>query len=89
MSIAMGGEIEKFLKSMQGKSMECWCKNELVCGGFMGYPHDSGLADSSGNKWWLFLNCEKCNYDWSFWKVENRAKDRVMMELPNAHGSWE
>lgn len=29
----------------------------------------------NGEKWWLFLNCEKCNYDWSFWKVERRANE--------------
>lgn len=77
MTMEMGGEIAAFLASMKGLTMECWCKNELICAGFMGYPHDAGLADATGQKWWVFLNCEKCNYDWSFWKVENRARAKV------------
>lgn len=81
MSIDMGNAIEAWLKQIQGRVMTCWCGAELECFGFMGYPHDSGLADKDGNKWWLFLHCDKCNYEWSYWKVENRAKAKELEDI--------
>lgn len=82
MTVEMGHEIERFLGSVQDKTLKCWCGQELDCVGFEGYPdHDGGLMDASGKKWWVYLHCDKCGYDWSFWKVERRAKKEMMVEI--------
>lgn len=51
-----------------------WCGKEL-CGPVIGYPHDGGwlvpgLASREANgRWWLFLVCAGCNYEWALWKL--------------------
>lgn len=77
MTEEMGGEVAQFIESMKYRLMRCWCTTELVCRGFYGYPHENGLPDKDGNKWWLSLHCDKCGYDWSAWKVENRSVEKV------------
>lgn len=55
-----------------------WCGHAL-CGPAVGHPHDGGWVVPglhSGEKhggpegrWWLFVVCEKCNYEWALWKL--------------------
>lgn len=79
MMLAFGGDVQAFLEKVHGKTMICWCDLHIQISSFdfAGYPHDNGLADGQGNKWWVYLHCDNCGYDWSFWKVENRAKAPV------------
>jgi len=30
-----------------------------------GYGHSEGIKDENGNKWWLTIRCEDCDYDYS------------------------
>jgi len=70
----MGGAVEVFIQGHRNKKMKCSCGDEMTLDEFVGYPHDGGLADSSGKKWWVFCHCDNCGYDWSFWKIEQRIK---------------
>ena len=74
-----GGEVEQFLNNVTDKELECWCGNKLLCAGFEGYGPSkevSGLKDKDGGYWWVYLTCDKCEFAWSYWKVERRAKER-------------
>ncbi len=69
----LGGEIEVLIKRTQGKKFLCpSCGTIQYACGWLAYPHDGGLADKDGNKWWVFLECEHCNYGASWHKVERR-----------------
>lgn len=72
----LGGEIaEMMLKLQDAPRPECNCGKrgcEIVTDEPMGYPHDGGLADSQGRKWWLWYPSTKCGYQWSWGKVEHR-----------------
>jgi len=74
-TLKMGEEVEKALRGLMGKEFECLCGNKIIIRDFLGYPkHPSGYADKDGEKWWIYVNCDKCNYDWSLWKIVNRIK---------------
>jgi hypothetical protein len=77
----MGGEIEQTINAMKGKAFTCSCKRKITVGAWLGYPHDGGLADKDGKKWWIYVNCPKCNYDWSWHKVANEIeRERITQE---------
>jgi len=72
----MGGELAQTIKALLGKKF--WCNNskcncEMSLHSFHGYPHDGGLADQDGKKWWLFFTCN-CGYKWSWSKLENLVR---------------
>lgn len=75
----MGGEVAAFVKRVYGKKVRCHgiCFKETVATDIRGYPHDGGLKDGNGNKWWVYVHCENpvkkrtCNYDTSFGKVRD------------------
>ena len=60
----MGGEIAQFIKEAKGKEFDCFGVHKRqedsihVASEFWGYPHDGGLEDASGNKWWVFIYCD-------------------------------
>ena len=72
----MGGEIGETIKNLRGKQFPCTCHHEhlIKLETFTAYPHEGGLADKDGKKWWLYVTCPLCNYDWSWWKVQNRLE---------------
>lgn len=76
MSIEQGAEIEEVIKGLLNSKFRCTCNEiiEIKEDSILGYsPHDSGYADKDGLRWWLFIHCSKCRYDWSLWKViQNR-----------------
>jgi DNA-directed RNA polymerase subunit RPC12/RpoP len=79
MSEADGGQIATVIRAMRSLDEDSrrlltvhktpYCPGErrsdpvLV---LLGYPHDGGLADSSGRRWWLFARCADCGYDTSW-----------------------
>lgn len=71
----MGGELGAMITKLKGRKFHCLCRNNpvITITGFMAYPHDGGLADSEGNKWWMYITCPHCDYDWSFRKIDWRA----------------
>ena len=71
----MGGEIEELIKETALKSYYCLGlpkgHTEIV-GGWHGYPHDGGLLDKDGKRWWPYQKCSQSNYEMAYWKVKNR-----------------
>ena len=70
----LGGDIGKIIKTLTGLPFKCSCRKIQTLGNFFAYPHDSGLEDADGEKWWLFYRCTKCHYEWSWHKIMNRLK---------------
>ena len=73
-TLSMGGEIEKFLNKCENESMICSCGNEITIEHFVGYPHDGGLEDKDGNKWWVWHLCSICKYQWSYHKIDRKIQ---------------
>ena len=71
----MGGEIEELIKETALKSYYCLGlpkgHTEIV-GAWHGYPHDGGLLDKDGKRWWPYQKCSQSNYEMAYWKVKNR-----------------
>jgi len=74
----MGGEITEIINGLKGKTFVCSCKKQIKINRWLGYKHGGGLADKNGEKWWLYVECPKCEYCWSWHKVQvevNRPRD--------------
>lgn len=71
-----GGEIAETVKQLVGEKFKCTCGHviEINEDNFICYAHDGGLEDKSGQKWWLYIGCSKCGYDWSWRKVERKVR---------------
>ena len=78
LNMALGGELAQAMRELQDKPFLCTCMSKqhtqriFRIAQFEGYPHDGGLADETGEKWWLYVTCPHCGYQWSFWKLQNR-----------------
>lgn len=70
----MGGELGDTISSLKGKKFQCTCTEKHKLDSFEGYPHDGGLEDKEGDKWWMYYTCNKCNYQWSHWKLVRRVQ---------------
>lgn len=70
--ISMSGEIEKKLSPIIDKWFNCSCGVSFQLSDFLGYPHDNGLADNNSKKYWIYVRCPKCGYDWSWQKILRR-----------------
>ena len=69
----LGGDAEEIMLMLLGQEFACDCGNPLLIHEFRGYaPHSSGYADKHGRKWWIYVHCPKCEYDWALWKVMNK-----------------
>lgn len=76
MALSEGGELEAFMRAHIGKTMKCLgaCDRKIVIEEFRGYPHTEGLADKDGKRWWIYVHCDKCNYDTSWGKIDGRIR---------------
>ena len=71
----MGGEIEELINETALKSYNCLGlpKGHIeIVGAWHGYPHDGGLSDKDGQRWWPYQKCSQSNYEMAYWKVKNR-----------------
>ena len=63
LTLADGGEVARFIQYAEGKEYLCsgyHARNEdsiHLARKFYGYPHNGGLSDSRGLKWWVFVKC--------------------------------
>lgn len=64
-----GGEIESFIREVTAICFNCSCGRPIVVRDIFGYPHEMGLMDKEGKKWWVFIECENCNYNWNWQKI--------------------
>lgn len=71
----MGGEIEKVIKEFKGKKVSCTCSKTFKIEKFCGYPHSDGFESDTGKKWWIYVTCPHCCYDWAIWKLRFRVKN--------------
>jgi hypothetical protein len=84
-----GGEVGEFIKKYGGKKYICYghSKNNIhTANTFYGYLHDGGLSDKNGNKWWLFIYCQKTRYQTSFMhlpqnieRYEKNEKNKIVI----------
>lgn len=42
---ALGGEVARTIKILSGVPFTCTCGKKQILGGFLGYPHASGLPE--------------------------------------------
>ena len=73
----MGGDVEKLIMETSMKRYECLglpSGHMEIVGAWYGYPHDGGIPDKDGKKWWAYQKCTQSNYEMSYWKVKNRIE---------------
>ena len=73
----MGGEIGKLIGETALKRYECLglpTGHFEIVGAWYGYPHDGGIPDKDGKRWWAYQKCTHSNYEMSYWKVKNRIE---------------
>lgn len=79
----MGGEIGKLIGETALKRYECLglpTGHFEIVGAWYGYPHDGGIPDKDGKKWWAYQKCTQSNYEMSYRKVKNRIEK--IQEVP-------
>lgn len=69
---AMGGEVATMLRNYRGLVIpqDAFCPHAIGLDLFLGYPHDGGLADANGERWWAYARCPVCSYEVSWWKID-------------------
>lgn len=72
MSIEDGGLVEEQIKKYRYCIFRCTCKTVIDNPNFEGYPHDGGVQDKIGTKWWLYIKCPSCGYDWALKKLDKQ-----------------
>jgi hypothetical protein len=51
------------------------CKGIIAMSDIEEYPHDGGIeVPGKEGKWWVYVHCQRCGYDASWWKVIRRLK---------------
>ena len=72
----MGGSVANYLEQYEGEEYECrGCHYESYVRTLVAYPHDNGLADRDGNRWWLYVECPRCGHGISYGKLKNDLVD--------------
>lgn len=84
----LGGEIAEVINKLQDETFTCWCGHKFTVNHFMGYQHEGGLADAQGSKWWVFVICPHCRYEWSWHKLINRLEKQKMLKQSNLEIGW-
>ncbi len=77
MSEEMGGKIGKLVHDTKNMYFKCSnCFEMHRCNKLKGYIHDDGYEDSRGNKWWIYISCEKNpSRAFSYWKIRDKLVD--------------
>lgn len=71
----MGGEIAELIRSSAGKVYYCLglpVGHTETVGTWYAYPHEGGLADKDGRRWWAYQKCTHSNYEMAYWKIQRR-----------------
>lgn len=64
-----GRELESIVADITAEKCR-WCDTELQKDVIDAYEHDGGWAVYGHiHRLWLSIQCSKCKYDWSLWKV--------------------
>jgi len=67
-------EIHKKIHDAKYGRQVCTCGGDLTKRDIEGYPHGDGWnvyrADGTRiGKFWLYIVCPKCGYEWALWKL--------------------
>lgn len=61
----IGGKVADFLKASTGVEYYCLGSHSNpeeaihTAREFYGYPHEGGISDAKGQKWWVFVYCDE------------------------------
>lgn len=67
-------EIRK--RVLQGNITECSCGEPFETGEIRSYDHDGGYnLKGFGKPQWVYVECSKCGYQWSIWKLRIDLSD--------------
>lgn len=83
MTLSMGGEVAEEVKRLEKSgTIRCRgiCFKDTPTTDIRGYPHDGGIPDAQGKKWWVYVHCNnpvtrdekrgKCDYQTSWGKIQ-------------------
>jgi len=73
MEETMGGDVKKQIIKYANVMFPCTCKKIIENPNIMGYKHTGGKKDATGTKWWLYVKCGQCSYDWALHKIDRRV----------------
>ena len=69
----MGGEIQNTIESLNGNEFQCFCdEGTHPCSGWRVYPHDDGVPDKNGKRYWMYIECPKTGNKLALWKIQQR-----------------
>lgn len=74
MSAEMGGAVQIKVEEIMFGRFKCSCPKIIKIDQVIGYLHEGGVPDKNGTKWWMYVSCPECQYDWSLWKLEKRLQ---------------
>lgn len=82
MTEEMGGRVGEVVRQLKQKgAIHCHgiCRKDTPTDDIRGYPHDGGIPDKDGKRWWVYVHCanpvkrcgktEECAYDTSWGKA--------------------
>jgi len=86
MTVKMGGEVADFISQYKDKEIPCGgtcykddssdqLKKRRTMTVFVGYEHEGGLKDASGQRWWVYFECPECGFEHSFNRIYSEAED--------------
>lgn len=71
LTVDEGGELGEMIKKLNERRFSCstpGCPDRVLLNEFRGYPHESGLPNTEGEKYWLYWECPTCAHKYK-WKV--------------------
>jgi len=60
------------VKQYGSSIFKCTCGQKIENPNIQGYLHTGGIPDRTRSKWWLFVTCPRCLYQWAIRKIDNR-----------------
>lgn len=82
MEETMGGDVKKQIIKYGFVMFKCTCTNLIENPNIMGYEHSGGVKDATGKKWWMYVHCSKCEYDWALHKIDKQVQKMEKDSLP-------
>ena len=83
LTVETGGEIADLIRRTFHGRYECIGGSSShiePVESWYGYPHDGGLSDGTGKRWWVYQKCSQSNYETAWWKVEKRIAKLETLE---------
>jgi len=78
----MGCEIGAIIRLLKGTNFHCSCGKDFEIKEILGYaPHSAGYMDRNNQKWWVFIHCPHCHYEWALWKIAQRIQNETLEKL--------